>query len=153
MSELEKMFTINDIAEMTSLSDRTIRNYLRNQLLIGRKVGGQWRFTMQDIKDFLNRSDIRASISEQRQADVKDFIDGINPATEGDRQACITVDLYISKEVATTYNEQICTYFNSNCDPSENVRISFDYSEKECRARFLLFSSPKIGAQVLEILK
>ena len=45
MSELEKMFTINDIAEMTSLSDRTIRNYLRNQLLIGRKVGGpgRWR--------------------------------------------------------------------------------------------------------------
>ena len=41
MNKLEKLFTIADIAEMTSLSDRSIRNYLRNGLLTGQKVGGQ----------------------------------------------------------------------------------------------------------------
>ena len=39
----EKYYTISDIAKLTRLTDRTIRNYLANGSLNGKKVGGQWR--------------------------------------------------------------------------------------------------------------
>ena len=100
MNKLEKLFTIADIAEMTSLSDRSIRNYLRNGLLTGQKVGGQWRFTSQDIMNFFHRSDVSASVTKQWKLDILDFIDGVNPASEGERQACTVVDLYLSREEA-----------------------------------------------------
>lgn len=70
MNKLEKLFTIADIAEMTSLSDRSIRNYLRNGLLTDQKVGGQWRFTSQDIMNFFHRGDVSASVTKQWKLDM-----------------------------------------------------------------------------------
>ena len=45
----EKLYSISDIAKKTKLTDRTIRNYLANGTLKGKKIGGQWRFTQNDI--------------------------------------------------------------------------------------------------------
>ena len=50
--EPEKLFTINDVAALTSLTTRTIRNHLKDGSINGLKVGGQWRFRMSDIEDF-----------------------------------------------------------------------------------------------------
>ena len=150
MEDFDKLFTIADVAEMTSMSDRTIRNYLRSGLLTGRKVGGQWRFTAQDIASFFDRSDVKASISEQWRLDVADFLDGVSSAVEGERQVCTVVDLYVTPQEADAYNERVCEFFR---DHAENARVNFDYSEKEHRARFILFSGPQTAAQVLNILK
>ena len=46
----EKYYSISDIAKLTKLTDRTIRNYLANGSLKGKKIGGQWRFTQSDIR-------------------------------------------------------------------------------------------------------
>ena len=56
MEEFEKLFTVEDIAQMTSLTSRTIRNYLKNGTLQGNKIGGQWRFTMDNIRQLFNNS-------------------------------------------------------------------------------------------------
>ena len=50
MNNFEKLYTIEDIANMTRLTSRTIRNYLKDGILEGKKIGGQWRFTMKDNK-------------------------------------------------------------------------------------------------------
>ena len=63
MAELEKLYTVDDIAQMTALTTRTIRNYLRNGMLKGRKIGGQWRFTQADVQAMLERG---AVITEMR---------------------------------------------------------------------------------------
>lgn len=46
---LQKLYSVEEIAQMTSVTTRTIRNYLRNGILKGRKIGGQWRFSLEDI--------------------------------------------------------------------------------------------------------
>ena len=51
---MEKLYTVEDIANMTSTTSRTIRNYLKDGLLKGKKIGGQWRFTEEDIKNFMD---------------------------------------------------------------------------------------------------
>ncbi|MFV0465537.1 MAG: helix-turn-helix domain-containing protein [Lachnospiraceae bacterium] len=45
----QKLYTVADVAELTGLTDRTIRNYLKDGTLHGKKIGVQWRFTEEDI--------------------------------------------------------------------------------------------------------
>ncbi len=53
MSEVERLYTVEQVAKMTSLTTRTIQNYLRTGILRGRRIGGQWRFTATDIREMI----------------------------------------------------------------------------------------------------
>lgn len=46
----EKLYTAEDVAEITGLTLRTIRNYIKDGKLKGRRIGVQWRFTEADIQ-------------------------------------------------------------------------------------------------------
>ena len=46
---LEKLYSVEVSREMTAVTTRTIRNYLRNGILTGTKIGGQWRFRQEDV--------------------------------------------------------------------------------------------------------
>jgi excisionase family DNA binding protein len=49
---------VEEIAKEMKVSTRTIRNYLSSGKLHGTKVGGQWRFSSQDLYDFLDVSPV-----------------------------------------------------------------------------------------------
>lgn len=55
MEPFEKLYSVDDVARMTLLTTRTIRNYLRSGLLQGNKIGGQWRFSIEDINRLMTR--------------------------------------------------------------------------------------------------
>ena len=46
----EKLYTAEDVAQITGLTLRTIRNYIKSGRLKGHRVGVQWRFTEADIQ-------------------------------------------------------------------------------------------------------
>ena len=52
---LEKLYSVEEVAEMTAVTTRTIRNYLRKGVLTGTKIGGQWRFRQEDIMHMFNQ--------------------------------------------------------------------------------------------------
>ena len=58
----EKLYSINEIAKLTKLTDRTIRNYLASGTLKGRKIGGQWRFTRKDIEALYSNDEFEVDI-------------------------------------------------------------------------------------------
>ncbi len=49
-----KIYTIREIAKILRCTERQIFRYLASGKLHGSKLG-KWRFTEQDVKDFLNR--------------------------------------------------------------------------------------------------
>lgn len=51
---MEKLYTVEEVAELASVTGRTIRNYLKNGRLVGRKIGGQWRFAEAEVTQLLN---------------------------------------------------------------------------------------------------
>lgn len=51
----EKLYTVADVAEVTGMTSRTIRNYLKDGTLTGQKIGVQWRFTEDEIKKLFSR--------------------------------------------------------------------------------------------------
>lgn len=50
---IEKLYTVEEVAEMASVTGRTIRNYLKSGKLVGRKIGGQWRFPESEVQRLL----------------------------------------------------------------------------------------------------
>ena len=51
----EKLYTVADVAQVTGMTSRTIRNYLKDGTLTGQKIGVQWRFTEDEIKKLFSR--------------------------------------------------------------------------------------------------
>ncbi len=50
---IEKLYTVEEVAELASVTGRTIRNYLKSGRLQGRKIGGQWRFPESEVQRLL----------------------------------------------------------------------------------------------------
>lgn len=53
---LEPMYTIGNIAELFSVSSRSVQNWVGCGKLAGRNLPGRWKFLTQDIEDFLEAS-------------------------------------------------------------------------------------------------
>ena len=53
---IEKLYTVKEVAELLQVSQRTVFRYMqpdyKNQLKAS-KVGGTWRITEMDLKEFL----------------------------------------------------------------------------------------------------
>ena len=48
--EVNKMaYNLNEIAMITGLTTRTLRNYLKADLLKGAKISGSWSFTEEEL--------------------------------------------------------------------------------------------------------
>ncbi len=53
---LEPMYTIRNIAEIFSVSSRSVQNWISCGKLTARSLPGRWKFLTQDVEDFLEAS-------------------------------------------------------------------------------------------------
>jgi len=153
MNEFEKLFTVEDIARMTSFTSRTIRNYLKDGTLQGRKIGGQWRFTMDDIKRLFKNSSFTGDMSSHNRQQIMDFIDGVNTDIRGEIQVCTIVDCYCENQKAGhRIYEKLVKVINSRADGSPPAKFNYEFIDKENKARFTLFGDPDYMVQTLQAL-
>jgi len=152
---MEKLHTVEDIANMTTLTTRTIRNYLKDGLLKGRKIGGQWRFTEEDIKNLLDSGNYREEQLKNLRQEVLDFIDGVNTFTDniGEIQTCSIIDLYEEEEIVKVKLDKLMEFINSYNETDNCMRFSYEYIESESKRRVVLFANPKYLIKALEILQ
>ncbi len=86
---MEKLYTVEDVAQMTGLTSRTIRNYLADGRLTGRKVGAQWRFTEENISAIFTEADARQPVRSAAADEVQNFL---NPQSRSSVTVCSVVD-------------------------------------------------------------
>ena len=53
-----KLYSVSEIAELLGVTERTVRNYIAQGLLRGKKIGAQWRFTEEDVMNLLENRQI-----------------------------------------------------------------------------------------------
>lgn len=153
---MEKLYTVEDIAQMTSMTTRTIRNYLKDGILTGRKIGGQWRFTEGDVGNFMDSGNVSATIISERKQEVLDFLDGIKTDYTGEVQVCTIVDLYHEKDIIYQKRDNLVEFINSNKPDSlcpKYMKFSFEYIESESKGRIVLFAAPNYLIEALKILQ
>ena len=137
MEGLDTLYTVEDIAKMTGFTSRTIRNYLKNGTLQGQKIGGQWRFTMENIKRLFDSGNFSGDFSRKNKQQVLNFINGVNPVIQGKTRVCAVIDRYCEnqKQGHQVY-EKLVEVINSREDGAPPVKCDFEFMGKENKARF-----------------
>jgi excisionase family DNA binding protein len=155
MNEFGKLYTVEDIAKMTRLTSRTIRNYIKEGTLKGKKIGGVWRFTEEDIKNLFDNNSFADELKNENKQQLMDFIDGINTDIQGKLQICTIVDYYCENiEEAKSVSEKIASVINSkNYDDVALAKFQYEYIETESKARFILYGTPDYIIKTLELLR
>jgi excisionase family DNA binding protein len=52
----ERLLTLREAAEVLRLSTRTVREYVRRGEIVGRIIGGRWRFRRADLDAFFENA-------------------------------------------------------------------------------------------------
>lgn len=52
-----KLYSVEDLVGMLNISERTVRAYLREGKIRGRKIGLSWRVTEENLKNFVEGVD------------------------------------------------------------------------------------------------
>ncbi len=153
MNDFDKLYTVEDIANMTSLTSRTIRNYLKDGSLQGKKIGGQWRFTMENIKQLFDNSSFSKEITNNKKQQILDFIDGVNTDIQGNIQVCTIVDYYCeSQDVGKQIRDKLVTVINTQENNLTMAKFDYEFMENESKARFTLFGAPDYIIKTLKLL-
>ena len=116
---MSEFYTIEDIAAITGLTDRTLRSYLKEGRLTGTKEEGTWQFGREDVAQLLQDSRARQAMEANRNALVYDFMLG---GPEQDR-CCVIRDI----PVADGEEEALRARLLERANREEGLRFSYSY--------------------------
>lgn len=93
------LYSIDDLHEMLGISKMTLRAYLREGRLKGRKLGVSWFVTENAIREYFEESDHKTSPPKQKRK-CRYIVQGINDLVS-ETEYCETI-----QDVIQTLNEQ-----------------------------------------------
>ncbi len=147
MPQDQKLYTVNEVAEITLMTPRTIRNYLRSGALKGRKVGGQWRFTQEDVQALLGAKDVRTHMKQTQEDKLSAFLQG--KEKHGDVSVCSIIDVYLPQHAIAQKCEQVCALFS--VESQTPISFHFEYDDAAEKGRFVVFAPPALVIEVMKV--
>lgn len=140
---MAETYTIQDIAGMTGLNERTIRSYLADGLLKGEKTDGAWRFTAEQFGDFLRQDMVRASVQAKANAVVYDFL-----ITDRRKEsaACLILDQPSAEDQEPGLREALSEQVN-------RLELRWAYRYQDGMARSILSGPPAALGELLVRMK
>lgn len=136
-------YTLNDIAMMSGLTPRTLRNYLRMGILAGEKVDGVWRFSEEQLWAFMDNPSARQGMHAKQNAIVTDFL---LMGGRKESRSCVILDYCMEWEDAKEAIDFFCDKIKEQGD--EELRFGMERHKKSVR---LILSGPETA--VKEIMK
>ena len=119
---MKESYTLNELAMITGLTTRTLRNHLRLGTLKGEKPDGAWMFTPEDIEAFFAVPAARESMEARRNAVVFDFLaDRFKRAN----RACVILDFAVDDGESEAISRFFCESVSDGIADIE-LRVSRD---------------------------
>ncbi len=140
---MKNNYTINEVATMTGLTTRTIRNYLKAGLINGEKTNGIWTFSSEDYYNLLNNPTIKPSIQAKNNAVIYDFL--INDRKKANN-ICTIIDLYVEDDEANEISQFFCNAINTIND---TVDLNFKFEKHGKNVRIILSGTDEIIVEIL----
>ena len=147
---LEKFYSVEEVAEMTAVTTRTIRNYLRKGILTGTKIGGQWRFRQEDIMHMFNQENSVSDFRENSSRIVRDFLDEQYTPFSESVSVCTVADVACSKDQAKTMSKTLCALWKQA--DIRGITFRYDYLEDSETARFTFVAPLSLTEKALSAL-
>lgn len=117
------MYTIDQVSMMTGLTTRTLRNYIKADILHGNKAEGVWQFSEEQVQEFIMHPSVVPSIQTKHNAIVYDFL---AESSKPKNEACVLLDLKLGEQKAHEVSQFFCDAVNRG----QELRFSFSYREK-----------------------
>lgn len=133
------MYSLEDLAVMTGLTDRTLRNYLKHEFLIGEKEDGKWLFTDEQVAAFLEHPAVIPALRAKRNSVVFDFLANDRKQKE---EACVILDWPEGKWM------ELSEFFCNAVNARNNMRMFLHNAHGNVRA----ILSGETG-EVLEVIE
>ena len=135
-------YNLNQVAMITGLTTRTLRNHLKQGLLDGEKIDGNWSFTEEELDRYIADPSVRQAIQAKQHAVVYDFL--ADPFKSTNR-VCTIMDFPVPVGEAI----EIAKFFGSEIS-EHGSDIEFRYINARHYARFILSGSEE---QVHDLMK
>lgn len=121
------MYRLQEIMEMLSIPERTIRRHLKEGLLKGEKVGGTWRFTEQNLYEYLDNPTIRLNT---KKTSLKETVNYMNGFKKGQNDIVIILNRKLygesqAKDIAIMVSESVNPYYFTIVPVQRNYLITF----------------------------
>lgn len=142
----KKDYTLNDIADMTGTTIRTLRLDIKNGLLCGNKVDGKWSFPEEEIERYFNLEVIRQRIRNKVQAPAYTFMDALGCSKPS---SCFIYDVY-DKDEAETLNNRFAEYAKNRDD--NNMCYTYFYDDEKHCGRFVFIGTASYVRGAMDIL-
>ncbi len=130
---MERTYSLNDLSQMTGLTTRTLRNYIRMEFLQGEKEDGIWRFTPEAYTEFLSHPNVQPVLRAKQQGIVYDFL---AEKKRGGPKACLILD--DAEEVRI---EEVLTQVNALKEEEEDLCFRLD--QRGRYRRMILTAAPE----------
>ena len=122
-------YDLNQMAMITGLTTRTLRNYMKLGFLNGEKEDGVWRFSAEDLDSFLSNSAVKQAMKAKNNAVVYDFM---ADAYKKANRICIILDMPVDTLEAQETANFFCGRVNRGHD------LDFRFSYERGLARYIL---------------
>jgi len=143
---MKEYYSIADVATITMLSTRTIRNYIKSEFLIGDKLNGNWIFSPENIGLFLENENVKPSIMAKKNGIVYDFI---SDNKKSEDKVCSVYDYPVeSSAEADVICKNMLLLVNS--EVYDGIQFSYQYVEKNKMVRIIITGNTN---QVTELVK
>ena len=109
--------------EMFSLSERTVRRHLQEGILQGTKVGGSWRFSDEDLRQYLDSKTMRKSIQKTALLELYDYFNGYGKPGDALVMKKIPQSYYDNLDAITDIVNQFEHPFYMNMSSSETNKV------------------------------
>lgn len=116
---MKESYNLNELATITGLTTRTLRNHLRQGTLHGEKLDGVWTFTPEDVNAFFALPAARQSMEARRNAVVFDFL---ADRFKRENRACAILDFAVDEEESEAISRFFC---ESICEGLSDVEFRF----------------------------
>ncbi len=123
---MKEQYNLNELAQMSGFTTRTLRNYLTQGLLNGKKVDGAWQFSLEEIDRFFSEPFVREGMRIKRNNIVYDFLADVS---KKDRRTCVILDLPVSMKEGGDLSSFFCKMMMS----AKDTVFTFDRHGKQSR--------------------
>ncbi len=134
---------MNFLSMITSLTPRTLRNYIKLGLLHGKLIKGKWQFTEENIKSFFKEKFVESEMIIKSKGLVFDYLNVVHP-----NESCFVTYLERSPQVYKKI-QTILKIVNQ----VEDIRFYYFNPSSKDYGRLCVIAHPSIIKNIISTLE
>lgn len=136
-------YSINELSTISGFTTRSLRNFIQMEFLKGEKFNGEWRFSLEQIENFLSHPNIKDGIKSKNNSVVYNYL--LNKPQKD--TICSIVDLTLTPNEIKTLSEKICQMINDS-----NANVEFKFSAHNGNVRIIIAGEKNFVKQILLLI-